>query len=260
MRTIKKSEFFKLAIQAPESAFLISVSEGNVYILADMEQTENGIRIEEMEFLMDKYLPLKDASAECRTRYNGGISFIEPKGVKEEERLSYTVALFADISSHATYLSCRGDAFDLLNIISDRGNGKYYVILEEESKSAKRQIGALVDCVRKVDALRAQMNSILSQLCAIGNTDVLNPEYVELDGMRVVDYAIRDGAGYDREDGSQLWNTEKQTTTGIEDVSYYRHTSPYGPEGDCGEGITYVVVSETADGSSGQALAIPMFW
>ena len=106
-----------------EKIYLIYISHKNIYLNADIEKGGDiGLRIEIMNFLLDTSLGFWNANNECRSKYVGGISFIEYNNYKDATET--IISDFLNLNNNAIFIKCKDSE---LNDISKLYQGYIYI-------------------------------------------------------------------------------------------------------------------------------------
>lgn len=125
MTTLSKSQFIS-SITSLERLYLLETDNGRVYLHSDIEYGGDLQipRVEMMCFAMNTELPIEIACSGCRSRYIGGITFIE----YDDEATAVACALddFLNLEKDAIYLLC--DENELANIAKSFGMAFIYAV------------------------------------------------------------------------------------------------------------------------------------
>ena len=127
MKRISRNEFISGA-ENLEQLYLLEVFDGKVFLRSDIEYGGDLQipRVEIMRFEMNTEMPISIACSECRSRYSGGISFIEY--YNESEAMDCALNDFLELANDAVYLSCKDN--ELSNIAESFTKAYIYTVLK----------------------------------------------------------------------------------------------------------------------------------
>lgn len=127
MKSISRNEFI-LSVTNLEQLYLLEAFDGKVFLRSDIEYGGDLQipRVEIMRFEMNTEMPISIACSECRSRYTGGISFMEY--YNESEAISCALNDFLRLANDAVYLSCKEN--ELSNIAESFTKASIYAISE----------------------------------------------------------------------------------------------------------------------------------
>lgn len=127
MTTLSKAQFIS-SITSLERLYLLETDNGGVYLRGDIEYGGDLQipRVEMMCFDINTELPIDIACSECRSRYIGGITFIEYDD--EADAIACALDDFLNLEKDAIYLSC--DKNELTNISDSFEKAFIYTVIE----------------------------------------------------------------------------------------------------------------------------------
>ncbi len=127
MKRISRNEFIS-GVTNLEQLYLLEVFDGKVFLRSDIEYGGDLQipRVEIMRFEMNTEMPISIACSECRSRYTGGISFMEY--YDESEAIACALNDFLGLANDAVYLSCKEN--ELSNIAENFTKASIYAISE----------------------------------------------------------------------------------------------------------------------------------
>lgn len=112
MQEVIKDCFMQNIIDC-EKLYLINIENNEVILKADIERGGDiGLRVEMMNFKLDTSLTFWESAIECRSRYSGGIQFIE-YDTYEEAQLNI-IDDFLSLSPQSIYLMCENNELQLI--------------------------------------------------------------------------------------------------------------------------------------------------
>ena len=133
MTEITKQEYISL-INNYELLYLVGIESEKIYLRADIEYGGDvGLRIEQMNFELNTYLPFSEANSNCRGNYCGGIRFIEY--CDEIEANQRIISDFLKLGNKPIYLKCCDD--DIKNVINSYPDEQAYIVITAYDKRGR---------------------------------------------------------------------------------------------------------------------------
>lgn len=124
---VTKEQFIQAAGTQDESAFLVEKENDKIYLISDMEHTEDyGLRIESMRFeiFVDGAEDFLEESGDCRGRNCGGTSFYG-EDVNDDDEVRQ---MFYDEAAKGFIICLNKDVYKILTQ-GDLKDGCYFVLL-----------------------------------------------------------------------------------------------------------------------------------